>query len=372
MGKVVGGYRFVKTIGIGSQSKTKVCVHMDNGKLFAIKQFPKELLENCVVQERLHKIYKFNHPFFLSVIDVLKSETNGYIVSELSEGGELFSYSHDFSETRIQVCFIQPIDALLFLHSQGLFIGNLKPEKLMLSKDHHLKITDFSLSVLPQTTNSPYSAPESNKSELSDIYSAGLILYSLITRKIPQNNSPLNFEGVSQGAIDLITKMTESVPDKRISLHDVKCNDWLNGIKETNDQKFEIKNVSESNLVEEISRVSELTAFEIVGKAMSVDLKALVEGPLVGYSATSFTVEDSANSVYQNAKQKLIDANYRCVEKENKAFVAHINVDRKILTTRVEVFERNPTSTEVIFYRLTGEPLDFVKVFNEIRTQFAE
>ena len=367
MYKVIGNYRLSKTLSLGNSTKTKLCVNMSNGKVYVSKQFPKEFLDNHNVIERLRKMFHFDHPLFLSIVDVLKGEKLGYIISEISDGGEVFMRINEFSQNKIRSLFSQLVDALIFLKNQGLFIGNLKPEKLLLNIEQNLQITNFALSLL-ENENGMYSAPEEHKSIASDIYSAGLILYSMLTKRIPNNVDQLDFDGLDSRAVDLIKKMIDPVPEKRIGLEEIKNDSWLIGRK----QELVIKEIQESYLADEISKENDLNAFEIVGKAMSIDLKPLIEKAFHGFESTSFIVEKNADSVYDIAKQKLLELKCKCSEKGNGILNANFDIEGQTVVARVEIFQRNLTTSRILCYRISGESLYFNQLYNSFKSQFDE
>jgi serine/threonine protein kinase len=66
-------------------------------------------------------------------------------------GGELFTYLRKevrFTENRARIYAAELVEALSYLHSNGILYRDIKPENILLDSDGHIKITDFGLSKL--------------------------------------------------------------------------------------------------------------------------------------------------------------------------------------------------------------------------------
>lgn len=66
-------------------------------------------------------------------------------------GGELFTYlrrENVFSENRARIYTAELVEALSYLHSNGILYRDIKPENILLDSEGHIKITDFGLSKL--------------------------------------------------------------------------------------------------------------------------------------------------------------------------------------------------------------------------------
>lgn len=180
---------------------------------------------------------------------------------ELCAGGELFDrivQKGHYSEREAAKLIKTIVGVVEACHSLGVMHRDLKPENFLFSTTHEdapLKATDFGLSVFYQpgetfsdVVGSPYYvAPEVLRKHYgheSDVWSAGVILYILLSgvppfwaeteigifRQILQ--AKLDFEsepwpGISDSAKDLIRKMLERNPRKRLTAHEVLCHPWI-------------------------------------------------------------------------------------------------------------------------------------------------
>ncbi|MCL4798700.1 MAG: serine/threonine protein kinase [Burkholderiales bacterium] len=144
---------------------------------------------------------RLSHPCIVTIYDVGEFEDTAYIVMELLEGRSLKDVL-DRGEriplaTAAQIV-LQTADALGFAHRQGVVHRDVKPGNLMLTKQGLVKITDFGIARIDQTSRtrtgvvigSPrYMSPEQVSGRKadgrSDVFSLGIVLYELVTGVAP-------------------------------------------------------------------------------------------------------------------------------------------------------------------------------------------
>ena len=174
---------------------------------------------------------------------------------EYCNGGELFDYI--VRHTRLsekQACkfYQELISGIEYIHQSGVCHRDLKPENLLLDYDLTLKIVDFGLSnmyepsaTLKTACGSPcYAAPEMIAGKRyhglgSDIWSMGIILYAMICGYLPfedPNTSKLykkilNCDYLIPGFIsktskDLIKKILNTDPTKRLTIKEIRNHEW--------------------------------------------------------------------------------------------------------------------------------------------------
>jgi len=147
-----------------------------------------------------------NHPNVLTVHDIGMHEGNPYIVSELLEGGTLREHLEGtpFALNKAIEFATQLADGLAAAHDRGIVHRDLKPENLFITRDGRLKILDFGIAKLlaPESENPDreptpktqtgailgtvgYMSPEQVRGQhadrRSDIFSAGAILYEMLS-----------------------------------------------------------------------------------------------------------------------------------------------------------------------------------------------
>lgn len=144
--------------------------------------------------------------------------------------------------------FRQMISAITYCHSFNICHRDLKPENILITRDLQIKIADFGMAALHQTDThqlatacgSPhYAAPELLKNkqyrgDKADIWSMGVILYAMLSATLPFDDPDLRVmmgktkkgqyempKGLSLEAEDLIRRMLQTNPDRRISLKEI-------------------------------------------------------------------------------------------------------------------------------------------------------
>ena len=256
----IGNYRLGRTLGIGSFGKVKVGIHESTRKRVAIKILNKKKLRNLEMESKVESeieiLASLNHPHIIRLYEVIRSQTDIFMVMEYVARGELFDYivtNGRLSENESRKYFQQIISGIESCHYKGIVHRDLKPENLLLDDDGNLRIVDFGLSnkmkdgfFLKTSCGSPnYAAPEVICDELYcgpevDIWSCGVILYALLCGSLPfdDENIPNLFRKIKNGTFkiptylpkgptQLIQKMLNVNPIKRINIQQIKKHWWF-------------------------------------------------------------------------------------------------------------------------------------------------
>lgn len=254
MPKRVGKYELGKTLGSGSFSKVKEGVDVESGNKYAVKIVDKALLTKGHVEQQLKReiaIMKLlNHPHVLSMVDVLQTGSNIYLVLELLTGGDLFDkldQAKRFEEPQARTYFQQLVYGLQYLHANDIAHRDLKPENLLLDAQGNLKIADFGFSrllnnqqLLQTVCGTPnYMAPEVLKEQgydgkKADLWSSGVILYAMMAGYLPFDDQNMNVlcDKIEAGdyrmsrkfsdlAKDIIEKLLTVDPARRIDMEGI-------------------------------------------------------------------------------------------------------------------------------------------------------
>ena len=258
----IGDYIIERIIGEGKYGKVKLAIHSITKEKVAIKIMEKSKIKTKEDEERveeeincLKEINNINIVQFYEIIEDLK---NYYLILEYISGGELFSYiikNEKLDEQTSSFFLYQIINGIKAIHEKKICHRDLKPENILLDKNKKiLKIIDFGLAkkyngYLSTPCGSPsYVPPEIIKgliynSKLVDIWSSGIILYAMVFGCLPfdEQNDELLFKKILNGKIefpnedstsnqckDLIIKMLESEPEKRININDILNHPFLN------------------------------------------------------------------------------------------------------------------------------------------------
>ncbi|KAL9650533.1 hypothetical protein ABK040_004752 [Willaertia magna] len=286
MVKLVANYELGRTLGQGKYSKVKYGREIETGESYAIKimnlnNIKKEQMETQLKKEiAIMKIMKHEH--IVSLKEVLQTEHNIYIIMELVTGGELFDRivaAEKFDEITARRYFQQLVCAIEYCHKQGIAHRDLKPENLLLDSRDNLKITDFGLSsivankhgkqqLLTTTCGTPnYVSPEVIKEKgydgfISDIWSMGVILFVMLSGKLPFDDKNIHnlFKKIESGKVeyplqfskdvkDLISKMLQVNPKKRITIPQIKNSKWFQvGFQEDKSSHNNIITISSTDI----------------------------------------------------------------------------------------------------------------------------
>ena len=207
---VLGGrYRLTTVIGIGGMAVVYEADDLQIGRKVAVKMLKDEIKEDELELKRFinesKAIAMMSHPNIVQIFDVsVKSEgEHQYIVMELINGITLKDYISKAGSLKWQeaIGYVRQIlQALAHAHEKGIIHRDMKPQNVMLLRNGNLKITDFGIAKMPSSEQLTmtdktigtvhYISPEQvngngNTSTVSDIYSVGIILYEIMTGKLP-------------------------------------------------------------------------------------------------------------------------------------------------------------------------------------------
>ncbi len=197
-------YEILEVIGTGGMAVVfKAKCHRLN-RLVAIKMLKKNLSEDAEFRRRFHDesqaVAMLSHPNIMAVYDVSRGGDMDYIVMELIDGITLKQYMERRGRLNWPEAlhFItQIMKGLSHAHSRGIVHRDIKPQNIMVLRDGTVKVTDFGIACLAGGKQSAgeaigsvhYISPEQAKGDYtdnrSDIYSAGVVLYEMLTSRLP-------------------------------------------------------------------------------------------------------------------------------------------------------------------------------------------
>ncbi|CAK7222257.1 Calcium/calmodulin-dependent protein kinase type I [Sporothrix bragantina] len=269
-------YKVGKTLGAGSYSVVKECVHIDTGRCYAAKVINKRLMagrEHMIRNEiAVLKKVSMGHKNILTLVDYFETMNNLYLVTDLALGGELFDRicrKGSYYESDAADLIRATLSAVAYLHDHGIVHRDLKPENLLFrtpEDNADLLIADFGLSrimdeeqfhVLTTTCGTPgYMAPEIFKKighgKPVDIWALGVITYFLLCGYTPFDRdsdfeemqailqadysfTPVDYwRGVSDAAKDFIRRCLTIDASKRMTAHEALQHQFLAGYDRRN------------------------------------------------------------------------------------------------------------------------------------------
>ncbi|MDD5300557.1 MAG: serine/threonine-protein kinase [Gallionella sp.] len=205
----IGKYEVVRELGAGATSTVYLANDPFSKQPVAIKLINLKALQDSHQTKIFRKLLmteaslagKLSHPHIVKILDAVMEESINYIVMEYVEGSTLEKYAE--VENLLPISTIAEITykcckALEYAQNQGVIHRDIKPANILLQGETDIKIADFGAAVI-QTDRSAtqivgigspaYMSPEQiEELELNhqtDIYSLGVVMYKLLTGKLP-------------------------------------------------------------------------------------------------------------------------------------------------------------------------------------------
>ena len=253
-------YKIGRSIGHGAFGKVNLALHILSGQIVSIKSFNKKknifsiskIKNEVKIMSKLRK-----HNNIVKLLELFETEEHYCLVMENIVGGNLLNAINKMNkipENLAKIIFKQLIQALQYIHSNGIVHRDIKPDNILLDLDNTIKICDFGVSkIIPegQLIQDSCGTPAFVAPEIlleypydpypTDIWSSGVVLYAMTTGFFPfrgVNETQLhesiisgNFpkpKDVSNELNDLLSKILNINPKKRISLKNILLHPWFN------------------------------------------------------------------------------------------------------------------------------------------------
>ena len=294
-----------ETLGKGSFGVVKSAINTQTGEKVAIKilneaKIPYEEKINSLREIEIMKNLK--HPNIIRFYGYINKERQLFLITEYIKGIELFQYislKKKIEESEACIYFQQIISGVEYLHKMDIVHRDLKPENILIDRYlKEVKIIDFGLSnkytdkstLLSTLCGSPqYASPEvllekGYKPGPVDIWSSGVILYFMISGKLPFNGDSdeelykniieakvKNIKGATKEVNDLIKKILNPNPRKRITISKIKKHPWFNLFNNNNFENLSYYGLLtnkyvipvDEEIVEEMKKKFEISDIEI-------------------------------------------------------------------------------------------------------------
>ncbi|TVU17966.1 hypothetical protein EJB05_34028 [Eragrostis curvula] len=407
---LLGAYEMGRTVGEGNFGKVKQARHRVTGAHFAVKILDRARILSLRIDDQIRReiatLKLLKHPNVVRLHEVAASKTKIYMVLEFVNGGELFdriAVKGKLSEEEGRRLFQQLIDGVSYCHEKGVYHRDLKPENVLVDRKGNIKISDFGLSALPQqlgndgllhtTCGSPnYIAPEvlQNKGydgSLSDIWSCGVILYIMLVGYLPFDDRNIVvlyqkiFRGeaeipkwLSPGAQNLLQRILEPNPMKRIDMAEIKAHEWFQQDYvpvvpyDNEDEDSQLDAVlpvkAQTNEAPGDNKTHQINAFQLIGMASSLDLSGFFEEEEVSQRKIRFTSTTEPKDLFDKIESSASEMGFLVHRGYNKLKLMRNctgskspkNRDSTSFLVCAEVFELGPSLYVVELKKSHGDP----------------
>ncbi|XP_013982116.1 calcium/calmodulin-dependent protein kinase type IV [Salmo salar] len=309
-------YELESELGRGATSVVCRCRQKGTQKPFAVKTL-KKTVDKKIVRTEIGVLLRLSHPNIIKLKEIFETPSEISLVLELVTGGELFDRVVEkgfYTERDAADAVKQVLEAVAYLHENGVVHRDLKPENLLYATsapDAPLKIADFGLSkiiddqvTMKTVCGTPgYCAPEILRGcaygPEVDMWSVGVITYILLCGFEPFFDDRgdqymfkriLNCEyefvspwwdNVSLNAKDLVRKLIVQDPKKRLTTLQALQHPWVTG-----------KAVNSAHMDTAQKKLQEFNA----RRKLKAAVKAVVASSRLGSAGSHSHADNSKNS----------------------------------------------------------------------------
>ena len=343
-GIVLGGrYELLEKIGEGGMSEVYKAKCNKLNRFVAVKILKKQFADNKDIAQKFKReataIANLSDANIVNILDVGTQDDIDYIVMELVTGKtlkELINYSGKLTyNTAIKIA-LQIAKALDCAHRNNIIHRDIKPQNILVTENGEVKVTDFGIAkstdsqTITNTTSiigsAHYLSPEQAKGTYidfrSDIYSFGIVLYEMVTGRLP-------FEGDSPVTVALKHLQEEPVPPKNINS---AIPDSLNKLILKAVEKEPIKRYQNAKeMIQDLQKIQE-NPDVVIGSAINTNNDStIIMAPISNVKANkSSTIEDDYYDE-DEYDEEYDDEDYDDFDEDEKPKNKKKNTKKKIL-----------------------------------------
>ena len=262
-------YSYGRLIGKGAFGKVNLSLHNLTGLLVAIKSINKKSLTSLKQKQKLQNEISImktlsqtpQNPFTVQLYETYETNNHICLVMEHLQGGDLLNYirkRNSLSELTAKCIFKKLILSIKHIHSNNIVHRDIKLDNILLDLNSDIKLCDFGVSsiyskgelMMQQCGTPAYIAPEIlyNKGydgRKVDIWSSGVVLYAILKGAVPFKGKSKQdlfekimkgefemIENISNEGKDLIRRLLEVDPKKRINVNEILTHKWFDNCNE--------------------------------------------------------------------------------------------------------------------------------------------
>lgn len=424
-GILMNKYELGRLLGQGTFAKVYHGRNLKTGQSVAIKIVDKEKILRVGLIDQIKReisvMRLVRHPNIVQLYEVMASKTKIYFAMEYVRGGELFNKvaKGKLREEVARKYFQQLVDAVEFCHSRGVYHRDLKPENLLLDENGDLKISDFGLSALQESTRQDgllhttcgtpaYVAPEViNKrgydGAKADIWSCGVVLFVLLAGNLPFYDSNLMelYKKITRAEFKcpnwfppevrkLLSRILDPNPSTRVTMAKLMENYWFRkGYKKIETPEsprgqdrnklisdihavFECESSSSrdtdppTNSCRSPVRPSSFNAFDIISLSKGFNLSGLFEGDANSKLEARFTTTKPASAIVSKFEEIAVTESCKFNKKDGTVKLQHNRQGRKgQLAVDAEIFEVTPAFHVVELKKTAGDTMEYKDFCNQ-------
>jgi tetratricopeptide (TPR) repeat protein len=236
IGKTISHYKILEKIGCGGMGVVYKAEDIKLKRTVALKFLPQDLTRNAVAKRRFIKEAQtasaLDHPNISNIHEIDETNDGQLFISMTFYEGETLQKRIERGPMQIEQAItitVQVAQGLFKAHSKGIIHRDIKPGNVFITEDGDAKILDFGLAKLAGETRitkegttagtiaymSPEQARGDNVDETTDIWSLGVVLYEMITGKLPfrGENWRVTLYSILNAQPESIKRLRSDIPD---------------------------------------------------------------------------------------------------------------------------------------------------------------